>query len=147
MARFDRLFWLFPAAFLLHVAEEAPGFTKWAQRNARSDYSQSDFVRNNIAGFLLTAAGTYAGTRRPRRAVAAIYAGIVTQQAVGNAAFHAATRAPGLASAVGLVLPLWVLMTRSGLREDVITPRSLAAALVAGTAIHGVAVRRQVYGR
>jgi len=145
--RFDRLLWLFPAAFVAHVAEEAPGFTKWAQRNAREDYTQREFVRNNLAGFLLTVAGSYAATRRPRRGVRAVYAGVLTQQAVGNAAFHAATRAPGVATSVGLVLPLWALITRAGLRERAITRRSLAVSLVAGGAIHALAVRRQVYGR
>ncbi len=94
MDTFDGPLWFFPAAFVAHVAEEAPGFTNWARRNAREDYSERDFVCNNVAGLLLTLAGTYAATRRRRRGMSAVYAGVLTQQAVGNAAFHTATRAP-----------------------------------------------------
>src|SRR5437763_6128173 len=50
MDKFDRLLWLLPAAFVAHVAEEAPGFTNWARRNAREDYTQRDFIRNDVAG-------------------------------------------------------------------------------------------------
>jgi hypothetical protein len=146
MLTFDRLLWLFPAAFVAHVAEEAPGFTDWAQQHARRDYTERDFIRNNAAGLLLTLAGTYAATRRPRRGIRAVYASVLTQQAVGNAGFHAATRAPGVATSVGLVLPLWALITRAGLREGVITRRALTASLAAGIAIHALAVRSQVYG-
>ena len=145
MDKFDRLLWLFPAAFVAHVAEEAPGFTNWARRNAREDYTQRDFIRNNVAGLLLTLVGTYALTRR--RCTRAVYTGVLTQQAVGNAAFHAATRAPGVATSVGLVLPSWALITRAGLRERLITRRGVTMSLLAGGAIHGLAVRRQVYGR
>jgi hypothetical protein len=83
MNSFDRLLWLFPAAFVVHVAEEAPGFTSWTQRNAREDYTQRDFVRNNVAGFLLTLAGTYAATRRRRRDLSAVYTGILTRRRPG----------------------------------------------------------------
>src|SRR6266536_498746 len=107
MAAFDRLVWLFPCAFVAHVAEETPGFARWARRHARRDYTQGDFVRNNVAGLLLTAAGAYAATRPRRRGGGSVYAVVLTQQAVGNAAFHAITRAPGLTTSVGLVLPLW----------------------------------------
>ena len=32
--RFHRAVWLYPAALALRIAEEAPGFTKWAQKHA-----------------------------------------------------------------------------------------------------------------
>ena len=38
---------LLPAAFGLHVLEEAPGFTGWARRHASERYTQRDFVRKN----------------------------------------------------------------------------------------------------
>jgi Protein of unknown function with HXXEE motif len=147
MPTLDRLLWLFPVAFVAHVAEEAPGFTRWAQAHARSDYTSRDFAHNNIAGAILTGTATIAITRRPRRAPFALYTAALTQQAVGNAAFHAGTRAPGGATAMGLVLPLWALITRAALREGLLTPRRVAASVLAGTTLHALAVRRQVYGR
>ena len=41
--------WLLPAAFALHVLEEARGFTDWVGRNGRADYSMADFVQLNPA--------------------------------------------------------------------------------------------------
>jgi hypothetical protein len=145
MDTFDRLLWLFPAAFVVHVAREAAGLTNWAQQNAREDYTQRDFVRNNVAGLLRTVVGSYALTRR--RWMSAVYAGVLTQQAVGNAAFHTAPRTPVVATSVGLALPLWALTTRAGLREGLVTRRGVTMSLIAGGAIQGLALRRQVYGR
>ena len=53
-ASFRRAAWTFPAAYLVDVAEEAPGFTAWARRNASERYTQTDFVRNNALGFVST---------------------------------------------------------------------------------------------
>ena len=44
-----------PAAFALHVLEEAPEFPAWARRHASPRYSHRDFVANNAFGFALTA--------------------------------------------------------------------------------------------
>jgi hypothetical protein len=141
-----RLLWVFPAAFVAHVAEEASGFTVW-HGETREDYSQRDSVRNNVAGFLPTLAGTYAATGYPRCGVRVVYTGILTQQAVGNAAFHTVTCAPGVASSVGVVLPLWALITCAGRREGLLTRGGVAMSLLVGSVIHGLAVRRRVFGR
>jgi hypothetical protein len=34
---FGRAAWLLPAAFAIHIAEEAPGFAAWARRHEASD--------------------------------------------------------------------------------------------------------------
>ena len=76
----------------MHVAEEAPGFTVWARRNASERYTHKDFVRNNALGFVSTGAATAAVTRSERRALGLVYyALVVTQQADFNALFHAGT--------------------------------------------------------
>jgi hypothetical protein len=91
-ADFRRIAWTFPPAYVLHVAEEAPGFTAWARRNASKRYTQTDFVRNNALGLVSKIAATAAITRSERRAFAlASYTLIVTQQAVFNAVFHVST--------------------------------------------------------
>jgi hypothetical protein len=47
--------WLVPAAFAAHVAEEAPGFTRWARRNT----SRHPFhVREGLMTWRGAAAGT-----------------------------------------------------------------------------------------
>src|SRR5437763_9730572 len=148
---FRRLVWAFPAAYVAHVAEEAPGFTRWAQRNASQRYSQRDFVRNNALGFLTTTAATLAVTRIQRRRLdLAYYTLVVTQQAAFNAVFHAATTAafreysPGLVTSI-LHLPLWRRLTRAALAEHRLTPRDIVACTITAGAVHAIEVARQVF--
>ena len=145
--------WLVPACFALHVLEESNGFTGWAQRHGRPDYSSADFVQINAAGLLLTGAATLAVTRwRGRRLFAAYYALILTQQALFNPVFHVGSTvvyrdwSPGTATAVLLFLPLWWHLTRLALRDGSLDSRGVALAIGAGGVVHGAAVAQQVYG-
>jgi hypothetical protein len=70
---------------------------------------------------------------------------VLTQQARSNAVFHAATRAPGGLTAIGVVLPLWVRITALARRERLLGRGDVAAALVLGGVLHGVGVAQQVY--
>jgi hypothetical protein len=94
-ASFRRTAWAFPAAYVAHVAEEAPGFTAWARRNASEHYTQTDFIRNNALGFVSTIAATAAITRSERRALGlAYYTLVLTQQAVSTHSFTWARLSP-----------------------------------------------------
>jgi Protein of unknown function with HXXEE motif len=144
---------LLPAAFALHVVEEAPGFTGWARRHASERYTRRDFWRNNAAGMLLTLPTAGAISRRlpGRAAFFAFYTLVLTQQALWNTVFHAATTAawreysPGLVTAGALFLPLWAWTTRLAFQEDLLSGRAVAAGVVLGGAIHGTAVAQQVF--
>jgi hypothetical protein len=148
---FRRAAWLLPAAFALHVAEEAPGFTAWVRRHASPRYSKRDFWRNNALGMAMTLAATPLAVRaRDRRVAYAYYIVVLTQQALFNPAFHAATTmawrtySPGLASSL-LFLPLWAQATRAALREERVTPRGVGVAVVAAGALHAWVVADQVF--
>ena len=52
---FHRGVWLFLPAFALHVLEEAPQFTAWANRYASPCFTRADFLRNNGLGMALSA--------------------------------------------------------------------------------------------
>lgn len=136
--------WAFPPAFALHVADEAPGFTRWARRHASSEYTSADFARINGAGFALAVATSALALRGGPRAFRVHYASL-TSQAVFNAIFHAVTRAPGTRTAVGVVLPLWVATTALARRAGALGRRDVAAALLFGGPAHAAAVARQVY--
>ena len=143
---------LLPAAFALHVLEEAPGFTDWARRHASERYTQRAFLRNNALGFALTGIATAAVVRfSGSRLFLAWYSAVLTQQALFNAAFHVGTtaawreRSPGLVTSVTLFLPIWFAVTRRALRDGLLTRRSLAATVTAGGVIHGAAVAQQVF--
>jgi hypothetical protein len=112
-----------------------------------------DFWQNNAAGMLLTlpAARAILHGRGGRAGFFAFYAFVLTQQALWNTVFHAATTAawreysPGLVTAGALFLPLWARITRRGLEEDMLSRRTVAAAIVLGGAIHATAVAQQVF--
>jgi hypothetical protein len=148
---FRRAAWLLPAAFAVHVAEEAPGFVAWAQRHASPRYSRRDFWRNNALGMAMTLAGTALVTRtRDRRVVYPWHAAVLTQQALFNPAFHAGTTVAWRAYSPGLVtsplfLAVWGLTTRAALREGLISSPGLAASIAVGAAIHAWAVADQVF--
>ena len=108
-----------PLAFGLHVADEAPGFA-------------------------LSLATTALDPRGGRRGFLAHYTSL-TSQAVFNAIFHVARRAPGGRTAVGVVLPLWLATTALGRLAGLLDARTIAAALALGGPLHAAAVARQVY--
>jgi Protein of unknown function with HXXEE motif len=148
---FRQAAWLFPAAFAGHVAEEAPGFTAWAQRHASERYTQRDFVHNNALGFAVTTGMTIAVTRLERAPLdLAYYSLIVTQQALFNALFHAGSTvafreySPGLITSL-LMVPLWVRLTRAALAERRLTGRQALACTVAAGALHAHVIARQVF--
>ena len=140
----DVALWSFPAAYALHVAEEAPGFTEWARRHASPQYTKRDFIRINVSGFVTTVATTALAARGGRRAFTAHHAS-VTQQAVWNPVFHAVTKAPGLASAAGAVLPAWAALPAIGLRRGLLSRRGVAWAVALGAPAHAAAVWSTVY--
>jgi hypothetical protein len=147
-----RLLWLVPAAFGAHVAEEAPGFTSWARRNTSERYSQRDFVRNNALGALLTLGATGLAARsRDQRVFAAIYTAMFAPQLFGNSVFHAGTTvayreySPGLFTALGMFVPLWVAITRAAVRQGLMTRRGAAAGTAVATLVHALVLADQVY--
>jgi Protein of unknown function with HXXEE motif len=142
---------LFPALLALHIAEEAPGFTRWAQRHASPRYTQRDFVQINAAGLAMTVvAGALVRRSENRALFVSWYTAVLTQQALFNPLFHAGTTvafreySPGLLTSLALP-PVWIGVTRTALREGRVGRRSVVAATAIGGAIHAAAVARQVF--
>jgi hypothetical protein len=75
---------------------------------------------------------------------------VITQQAVFNAVFHAATTiayreySPGLVTSV-LQLPLWRRLTSAALAERRLSPRDVVACTAVGGLVHAAVVARQVF--
>jgi hypothetical protein len=148
---FRKLAWAFPAAYAAHVAEEAPGFTDWARRNASLRYSQRDFARINALGFVSTLGATAAVTRRLSRPLdLSYYTLVVTQQALFNAVFHSTTAvafreySPGLVTSI-LTVPLWLGVTRAALIEGRLSKREVALCTLIAGVVHAGVVARQVF--
>ena len=149
---FHEAVWLLPAAFVVHVLEEAPGFTEWVNQYASERYTSDDFVRNNMLGLLLSVGATLVVTRtRNRNVFLLFYSTILTQQALWNTVFHVGSTAgfsaysPGLVSSLLLFIPLWWQLTRLALSEGLISGRGVAVATMIAGLIHGVVVAQQVF--
>jgi Protein of unknown function with HXXEE motif len=150
---FAKAAWLLPPAFALHVADEAPGFVAWAQRNASPRYTQRDFATINALGFVMTLGAVCAVSRTDSRALDFLFcSAVVSQQALFNPIFHLATTiayrecSPGLVSSMALFPALWRRITRAAVREGRVSRRGVRAGILLGGAIHAAAVARQVYG-
>jgi hypothetical protein len=144
--------WLFPSAFVLHVLEEAPGFTAWVNRYASDRYTPDDFVRNNAAGLVLFFLATLLVSRVTKRSVVFFYYSIVlTQQALVNTLFHAGTTvvfgaySPGVVTSLLVFLPLWYYLTLLALEEGLLTKRGAVVATAIAVLVHAVVVAQQVF--
>jgi hypothetical protein len=148
---FRRAVWLVPPAFALHVAEEAPGFTRWVNRHISGDYHQADFVRINAAGMAMTLAATTLVARREARPLVFAYFTLIVCQQAANAGFHAGTTlayrdySPGLVTSLALYLPLWRVLSRRARREGLLTRRGTLAAAVLAALLHARVVAKGVY--
>ena len=140
-----RFYWLVPAAFLAHCAEELPRFPRWA-----THYFGTTTTRFYIASHCIlvpvTLASGLRGSRQPGDRRAAF---VSTSVATGyglNAIFHIATTAlfrrysPGLITAVTLVLPASVYTLYRTKRDGLLTDEQLVGAFLTGTALADAAV-------
>jgi hypothetical protein len=148
---FRKLVWAFPAAYLVHVAEEAPDFVAWARRNASPRYTARDFVTINGLGFVTTVAATATVTRADSRTLdLAYYTLVVTQQALFSALFHSVTTvtfreySPGLISSI-LAVQLWRRLTRAAIDDGRLSRRDVAVCLLVAGIVHAGVVARQVF--
>jgi hypothetical protein len=135
--RRERWPWLFPATYVLHIAEEyAGGFPRWMGAISGARLTEQDFLLINAAAFVvmttMTAVGASGAARWPLVALGTIVA--------TNAVLHiggsvlTASYSPGAITATLLWLPLGIYALRR-LRHEV-PGRAYAAGIAAGVALH-----------
>jgi hypothetical protein len=140
--RDGQLLWLFPPAFLAHVAEErwaGEGFPAWLGRIAGAPVPVSDFVIINAVGFVLLIAGVRAAVRSETAGWVAVAIGaLVTVNGLLHLMGTIVTGAysPGLITGFVLWLLLGML-TLLRAYHQVSTPR-FAGGVAAGIGIHVV---------
>jgi uncharacterized protein with HXXEE motif len=151
---FARAVWCFPVAYVLHVVEELPRFTKWAQAHAAPAFTRSDYLRVHLAGVVLNVVVAAIVSRWPGRIVVTAALALVILPAIfWNVVFHAGASVwsqsycPGVVTAVALYLPLFFVLARLALAEGLIGPHAFAAALVVAAAIHVLDVGHNVLQR
>jgi len=149
---FRQSVWLFPIVFVLHVLEEWPGFTTWAKKYASGSYTQRDYNTIHVAGVLGAIIFAAIVSQFPNRIVVFVFfAFVFAPGLLCNTVFHAGATlmireyCPGVITAVTLYIPVFVILSRLALREDLLTGRSLVAAIVIATAFHTWEVGHNVF--
>ncbi|HEV3486821.1 MAG TPA: HXXEE domain-containing protein [Vicinamibacterales bacterium] len=136
------LLWLFPPAYLLHVAEElwgGPGFPQWLAMVAGQPLPYAAFAVINTIGMIVLIVGVRAAARHEASGWIAV---AIATVATVNALLHiggsllTGTYSPGLITAVVLYVPLGQLLLIRALHQA--DRRGFARGIVVGVLIHAV---------
>jgi uncharacterized protein with HXXEE motif len=138
--QFHRLVWLFPLAYVLHVLEELPRFTAWAIRYASPSFTMRDYLTVHVTGIAVAVAAPFIISYFSNRYVVLFFfAFVFTPAALLNILFHAGATVvfgvycPGLITASTVYPTVWFLVTRSALREKLLSlPLAIVSIPVAG---------------
>ncbi|HEY0005994.1 MAG TPA: HXXEE domain-containing protein [Pyrinomonadaceae bacterium] len=132
--------WLFPATYLVHIAEEYLGdFPGWVSSFGYARITPSDFLQLNALAWLLMVLGIILALITPHmRWVIISFGTIVFLNGLAHslASIATASYSPGLISGLLLWIPLGAWTLRRARRSA--TRRSLLAGIVAGFLIHAV---------
>ena len=149
---FRQAVWLFPPAFILHVVEEWPQFTRWAQIHASEQFTRRDYNAIHVAGIFASVLGATLVWLFPNPAVVLLFfTFLLAPSVVFNALFHAGaslltrTYCPGVVTAVLIYLPLFILLIEHVYAERLLTPFALAASLLVAGLFHTWEVGHNVF--
>lgn len=149
---FPRLVWLFPLAYVLHVLEELPHFTNWAQRYANASFTLRDYLTIHLAGIAVSITAPLLIRFFPNRLVIFVFFTFVfTPAVVFNMFFHAGAIAvfgvycPGLLTAITIYPLLFFLVFRQVAREHLMTKDVAMISLALAGLFHAVDVSHNVF--
>src|SRR5262245_26041916 len=109
--------WLAPAAYALHIVEEAQNFAAWASEHFAQGFTTAQFVKNNAIVMSFLVALTLLASLYPRRWTALLHFFQLSAGLLHNALFRMAATAyigvysPGLLSAILLYVPVFYVVT------------------------------------
>jgi len=133
--------WLLPAAYVVHVAEEAfggDGLTRWMTDGGGLDFSIAEFLGLNLVGVVALCLAAWAARRREAwRWLLVTGAAVFISNGVWHAAICVIGRSyiPGVLTGVLVYIPLGCFVIYRLWR--LVSPPVLISAAVAGLAIHG----------
>lgn len=133
-------YWLVPATFLAHCAEELPRFPKWATKHFGTTTTQFYIASHAVIIPALVGASAR-GARRPSDSRAAFLATTVSAGLGINAIFHIATTAlfreysPGVVTGAAGMLPAALYTLYRTKRSRILNDEQIVAAVLTGTAI------------
>ena len=149
---FREAVWLFPLVFTLHVLEELPQFTNWAQRYASPAFTRTDYIKIHLAGIAVAFMAAAVIWYFPNRIVLLVFFTFIFTPAIFyNTLFHAGATAyfgvycPGLLTAVVLYVPLYGWISTLAFREGLLSSRLGLISLVVAGLFHAAEVGRNVF--
>ena len=138
-------YWLIPAAFLAHCAEELPRFPRWATKHFGTTTTQFYLASHAILLPAVITAGTRAANRPSSRG-AAFFAASVTSALGLNGVFHIATTrlfgeySPGVITGAAAMLPAAIYTLLRIKRDNLLTEEQILGAFLTGTALSTAAI-------
>jgi len=149
---FRRIVWLMPAAFAVHIVEEAAGgFPAWVGLVVGSPMPLPVFLLNNAAFMVVLVGLTAWATIRPGRLPAFLLVAWASGNLFWNFVFHLVTTvlldrySPGLVSAVLLYFPLSVAVAWAVLREHVLGTGRFLGAVSIGAGLMLLVIRARLF--
>ena len=149
---FRQTVWLFPIAYALHVLEELPRFTAWAQQYANRGYTMREYLVIHVSGIIVAFMAPPVMRWFPRRAVIFIFFTFIFTPAVCfNILFHAGSTAafgaysPGLLTALTLYPPLFYIVSRRAFREGLLTNRGAVVSFAVAGLFHAADISHNVF--
>jgi len=149
---FREAVWLFPFVYTLHVLEELPQFTTWAQRHASPAYTRIGYVKIHLAGIAVALVAAAVIWYFPNRIVLFIFFTFIFTPAIFyNTLFHAGATAyfgvycPGLLTALVLYVPLYGFVSTLAFREALLSSRLGLISFVVAGLFHAAEVGHSVF--
>ncbi len=136
--------WLMPAAFIVHVVEEAfggDGLMEWMAAGGGVDWSLAEFLGSNLVGAVILCVAAWASMRWTAwRWPVVSGATIFAANGVWHAAICVMTRSfvPGVLTGVILYIPLGLIVVIKSRR--LMSPGAVVFAVITGMVIHGAVI-------
>lgn len=132
-------FWLVPAVFAAHIAEELPRFPQWATRHFGTTTKEFYVVSHLVLGPAVVACAA-AGSKRAGSWMGPFAGCAAAGVMVANTVYHVGTTAlfreysPGVVTAVLGMLPASLYALRRARAEGLLTDEQFLGALLTGNA-------------
>ncbi|MGA8328262.1 MAG: HXXEE domain-containing protein, partial [Mycobacterium sp.] len=144
---FQKIIWLLPAAYFLHIFEEyVGGFPAWVTHDVHGSFDDTAFAANNVVFMLILLTLVYLNYRQstPLRGVLLVV--FASANLFWDALFHLFMTpildrySPGLVTAMLLYYPICIVVGTVITKDKILTPRQFVSALLGGLALFGFVV-------
>jgi hypothetical protein len=147
LSRFQKVIWLLPAAYFLHIIEEyVGGFPAWVTHDVHGSFDDTGFAVNNVAFMLILLTLVYVNHRKSTPLRGLLLVIFASANLFWDALFHLFMTpildrySPGLVTSMLLYYPICILVGIVITKDKILTPRRFLLALLGGQALFGFVV-------